>query len=101
MQHQRSGSTRPRRLSVSGRRGIYYRERQDGRRRYEIGYRDSAGKQRWKAVPGNLKDSEAALEEVRGRLRRGERVAPTNQTFEDVARAWLPERDSPPHSRGV
>ncbi len=89
MQHERSASTRPRRIKVNGRRGIYYREGQDGRRRYEIGYRDSAGKQRWKAVTGNLKDAEAALEEVRGRLRRGERVAPTRQTFEDVAKAWL------------
>lgn len=89
MQHERSADTRARRLKVKDRRGIYYRELPNGRRRYEIGFYDSAGRQRWKTIPGNLKDAEAALEGVRGKLRRGERVAPTNKTFEDVSAAWL------------
>ncbi len=89
MQTERTDSAAPRRTKVKDRRGIYYRPGADGRRRYEITYRDSEGRQRWKVVPGGLKDAEAALEEVRGRLRRGERLAPTKLTFAEVAALWL------------
>jgi integrase len=71
------------------RRGIYYRLGRDGRRRYEITFRDSEGRQRWKVVPGGLTDAEATLHEVRGKLRRGERVSPTKATFGEVAEAWI------------
>ncbi len=40
-------------------------------------------------VGGNLRAAEAAREELRTRVRRGERVAPSRQTFEEVATAWL------------
>jgi integrase len=50
------------------------------------------GRQRWKVVPGGLRDAEAALEEVRSRLRRGERVAPTKKTLEETAHDWLEGR---------
>lgn len=89
MQAERTDSPASRRTKVKDRRGIYYRKGADGRRRYEITYRDSEGRQRWKVVPGGLKDAEAALEEVRARLRRGERVAPTKLTFAEVAEQWL------------
>lgn len=89
MQAERTDSAAPRRTKVKDRRGIYFRHGADGRRRYEITYRDSEGRQRWKVVPGGLKDAEGALEEVRGRLRRGERVAPTKLTFAEVADLWL------------
>ena len=88
MQGQRIDSRPVRRVKVKGRRGIYYREGADGRR-YEITFRDSEGRQRWKVVSGGLKDAEAALEDVRGKLRRGERVSPTKATFNEVADAWL------------
>jgi integrase len=80
---------RPRRLKVKGRRGIYYRDAANGRRAYEITYTDSEGRRRWQRVPGGLKDAEAALEEMRRRLRRGERVAPTRATFAEVAESWI------------
>jgi integrase len=89
MQHDRSASAAPRRIKVNDRRSIYFRKDTQGRRRYEITYRDSEGRQRWKVVPGNLKDAEAALQEIRIRLRRGERVTPGKATFEEVADAWL------------
>jgi integrase len=79
----------PRRVRVRDRRGIYYRIGKDSRRRYEITYRDTEGRQRWKVIPGGLRDAEAALAQVKARLRRGERVVPTRQTFEQVANDWL------------
>jgi integrase len=82
---------RPRRESVRNRPGIYYREGSRGRR-YEITYVDSEGRRRWQVVPGGLKDAEAAREEVRRRLRRGERVAPSRQTVAEAAEAWLAAR---------
>ncbi|MBA2643147.1 MAG: site-specific integrase [Actinobacteria bacterium] len=78
-----------RRVRVNGRRGIYYRLGADGKRRYEITYRDSDGRQRWKTVSGGLKDAQTALEDIHGRRRRGERVSPTRATFAEVAEAWL------------
>lgn len=78
-----------RRVRVSGRRGIYYRVLADGKRRYEITFRDSAGRQRWKTVPGNLKDAVAALEELNTRKRRGERISPSRATFAKVSTSWL------------
>lgn len=89
MQTEATVSQPPRRTKVKDRRGIYFRVGADGKRRYEITFRDSRGKQRWKVVPGGLKDAEVALEEVRGKLRRGERVSPTKATFEEVAKLWF------------
>lgn len=89
MQNEGTRSTPARRVNVKGRRGIYYREGKDGQRRYEITYRDSTGKQRWKVVPGGLKEAEAALEDVRRKIRMGERVAPSRVTFAEVAAQWF------------
>ena len=82
-------TTLARRVSVKNRPGIYYREGQHGRR-YEIAFRDSDGRQRWKVTGGNLKEAEGALEAMRGRMRRGERVAPTRVTFEEGVALWRP-----------
>ena len=79
----------PRRVHVKGRQGIYYREAANGSRPYEITYVGTDGRRRWQTVHGGLKDAEAAREDVRARIRRGERVAPRNITFEAFARAWL------------
>src|SRR5438874_6733449 len=86
MQHQ---GTRRRRVAVKGHRGVYYRVSANGRRVYEITYVDSEGRRRWQVVPGNLAHAEVALEEVRGRRRRGERVAPSRARVEEVAPKWL------------
>jgi integrase len=77
-----------RRIRVNGRRGIYYRDTPAGRR-YEITFLDSDGKRRWRTLNGSLRDAEAALEEVRGKMRRGERVAPSKLTFAAYGETWL------------
>jgi hypothetical protein len=60
---------------------------------YEIRYLDSTGKHRWEVVHGNLDVAEARRAELRLRRRRGGRIEPTRQTFEQYAREWL-ERQS-------
>jgi hypothetical protein len=80
---------RPRRTSVKNHPGIYYRESGNGKRRYEISFTDSLGKRRWKVVDGNLEAAEAAREELRGRIRKGERVVPTRLTLAELAAEWF------------
>jgi integrase len=94
MQHEASAigaPATPRRTKVTGRRGIYYRKTPKGRK-YEVTFTDTTGRQRWKTIPGtdNLKDAEAALEELRSKLRRGERVAPARLTFAETVELWRP-----------
>jgi integrase len=81
----------PRRRPVKRHSGIYYRPRLDGKVTppYEIPYLDSKGKRRWEVVHGNLDVAEARRSELRLRRRRGERIEPTRQTFEEYAREWL------------
>jgi integrase len=81
----------PRRRPVRRHPGIYYRPRRDGKvgPPYEIRYLDSSGKHRWEVVHGNLEVAEARRAELRLRRRRGERIEPTRQTFEQYAAEWL------------
>lgn len=51
MQHDRTESTPSRRVNVKDHRGVYYREDKNGKRRYEIGFRDSAGSQHGSGTP--------------------------------------------------
>ena len=78
-----------RRTKVKGKPGVYFREL-GGRRRYEITYVDSDGRRRWQTVPGfdNLDEAEAALGDVQQRLRKGERVAPSRQSFSELHDEW-------------
>src|SRR5262245_2383784 len=71
--------------------GIYYRESRDGKRTYLIVYRDSDGKQRSRNVPGGLRAAQAALDDVKGRSRRGERTAPSRVRLRDFGDEWLNE----------
>ena len=86
-----SAAPLPRRRPVPRHPGIYYRPRHDGKVAppYEIPYLDSSGKRRWEIVRGNLEAAEARRAELRLRRRRGERIEPTRQTFEQYAREWL------------
>jgi integrase len=77
-----------RRVRVAKHPGIYYRETPAGRR-YEITFLDSDGRRRWQTIDGGLREAEAALGELRSRLHRGERVAPTKITFAELAETWL------------
>src|SRR5262245_49873330 len=80
----RNKTTPPRRERVE--RGIW---RHPVTRRYEFNYTDSSGKLRWKTVEGGLREARAARASVVAKLHRGERVVPTSQTFEELAREWL------------
>ena len=78
---------------------VFFREVvEPGRRKpvrtYEVGYRDSAGKQRWKSTGPRLDDALAFRDDVMGRRRKGERVETTNATFAEVAEAWLGSQSS-------
>jgi hypothetical protein len=47
--------------------------------RYEIVYRASDGDQRRQTVEGGLREAETALADVKARMGRGEKVAPTRR----------------------
>ncbi len=78
----------PRRTRSSRYPGVYYRDGKTGRR-YEISFSDSDGRRRWKVVDGGEKEALAALDDVRTRKRKGERVAPTRVTLGEVWKPWL------------
>src|SRR6266536_2552924 len=88
---QAKGNPRPRRRPVARHPGIYYRPRVGGKVAppYEIRYLDSSGTRRWAVVHGSLEEAEAKRAELLLRRRRGERIEPTRQSFEQYAREWL------------
>jgi integrase len=100
---QAKGNPRPRRRPVARHPGIYYRPRPGGKVQppYEVPYLDSSGKRRWAVVHGSLDDAEAKRAELRLRRRRGERIQPTRQTFEEHAREWLERQDVRPRTREI
>jgi len=81
----------PRRRPVKRHPGIYYRPRPDGKLGppYEISYLDSSGRRRWEIIHANLDAAEARRAELRLRRRRGERIEPCRQTFQQYAEEWL------------
>jgi integrase len=77
-----------RRLRVE--RNIYRRQDAVGHTVHEVGYRDSAGRQRWRTVDGGITAARAARDDVLGRKGRGERVQPNPRLrFSEAADAWL------------
>jgi integrase len=88
---QAKRNPQPRRKPVPRHPGIYYRPRRGGKVQppYELRYLDSTGVRRWEVVHGSLEDAQARRAELLLRRRRGERIAPTRQTFAEYARAWL------------
>ena len=66
-------------------RGVSYRLHADGTRQYAVYYRG-----RYLAVEGGEQEAIAKQAELRGKAARGERaVAPTRQTFAELAEQWL------------
>ena len=68
---------------------------------YEVGFKDGAGKQRWRTVTGGITAARAARDELLARRARGERVEPnTRLRFADAAMSWLdgPVRDLRPRT---
>ena len=92
-----------RRRPVPRRPGIYYRPGPAGKVKppYEICYFDSSGTRRWQTVEGTLDDAEAKRAELMLRRRRGGRIEPTRQTFEQYAREWLARQTCRPRTREV
>src|SRR5438132_2805328 len=92
---QAKRNRRPRRVPVARHPGIYYRPRAGGKVAppYEIRYLDSSGTRRWAIVHGSLEEAEAKRAELLLRRRRGQRIEPTRQTFEQYAREWLERQD--------
>jgi len=71
-------------------RNIYRRQDAGGHTVHEVGYRDSAGRQRWRTVDGGITAARAARDDVLGRKGRGERVQPNPRLrFGEAADAWL------------
>src|SRR3954447_17042293 len=92
---QNMGIRGVRRRPVARHPGIYYRPGRGGKVQppYEISYFDSRGQRRWQTVEGTLGEAEAKRAELMLRRRRGGRVEPTRQTFEQYAREWLARQD--------
>jgi integrase len=90
----------PRRRPVKRHPGIYYRPRVDGKvgPPYEITYLDSSGRRRWEVIHANLDAAEARRAELRLRRRRGERIEPCRQTFNQYASEWLQRQDARPRT---
>jgi hypothetical protein len=82
---KKNGSADPFRRTKTRHRGISYRERADGSRRYSIYFRGN-----YIAVEGGEQEAIAKQADLRGRAARGERaVVPKKQTFAEVAELWF------------
>lgn len=69
--------------------GIY--KRRDGK--FELGWRDASGKQKWRVVDGGIKAARAALAQEHARRSRGEKVASDPRLrFDQAADAWWTAR---------
>ena len=89
---QSKANAKPRRIKVKGRQGIYYRELESRKRRYEIGYLDSDKKQRWETIDGNLEAAQAKRDAIIARMRGGEIVSPSDLRVGDLLDTWLKEQ---------
>jgi len=72
--------------------GIYYSERSNGSRSYEVRYRDSNGKTRFQVCGPLLRDALDKQAKIRTRLNEGERVAPNQMRFADLVTEWQQHR---------
>jgi len=57
--------------------------------RYEVAFRDSDGRLRFKTVGPNLQEAVAARADLVGKVRKGGPVRPSRVTFSDYADSWL------------
>jgi len=71
-------------------RNIYRRLDADGRWRYELNFRDSDGRPRRQTIrDGGIKAARAALADVKARMGKGQRVAPSpHLSFGQAAECW-------------
>jgi integrase len=74
-------------------RNIYKRTSAKGRAVFEVGYRDSTGRQRWRTVEGGIRAARVVRDDLLAKRGRGERIQPNPRLrFEDAAEAWLSEQ---------
>lgn len=83
-----SSHATPRRRREPGDRNRNIYRRYDGR--FEVGYRDSTGRQRWTGAFDTISAARATRDELFGRKARGDRVQPnTRLRFGEAADRWL------------
>lgn len=83
-----SSHATPRRRREPGDRNRNIYRRYDGR--FEVGYRDSTGRQRWTRPYDTVTAARAARDDLLGRKARGDRVQPnTRLRFGEAADRWL------------
>jgi integrase len=83
-----SSNATPRRRREPGDRNRNIYRRYDGR--FEIGYRDSSGRQRWTHAYDTITAARAARDDLLGRKARGDRVQPNPRLrFGEAADRWL------------
>jgi hypothetical protein len=82
---QKQASQPRRRTRVKNATGVY----RSITGKYEIAYRDSDGRLRFKTIGDNLEAAKAARAEIVVKLDRGERVAPSRTTFAEWSAEWL------------
>jgi integrase len=81
---------KPRRARVPGELNHHVFKRYDGQ--YEVGYRDSDGKQRWPGPYETIKEARAKRDDLLGRRGRGEKVRPNPRLkFGDAGRRMQDE----------
>jgi integrase len=81
--------------------GVYYRPGPGGKVAppYEFCYFDSRGSRRWQTVEGSLDEAEAARAELLLRRRKGGRIEPGRERFEEYARGWLARQTTRPRTQ--
>jgi len=81
----------PRRVRVPGERNANVYRRYDGR--FEVGYRDSTGRQRWTEAIDTITAARARRDDVLGRKGKGEHVQPNPRLkFGEAADRWLADQ---------
>jgi integrase len=69
---------------------VYYRLDANGRKVFEVGFRDSTGRQRWRRVDGGITAARTIRNDLLARKGKGERVQPNPKLrFGDAAAAWF------------
>ena len=86
-----SNDRKPRRVREPGPKNANVYRRADGK--FEIGYRDTDGRQRWRGPFETVTSARAARDDARGRSRRGERESANPRLkFGEAADRWLAEQ---------
>jgi integrase len=71
-------------------RNIYKRTSAERREEFEVGYRDSTARQRWRRIEGGIRAARTVRDDLLVRRWRGERVRPgARLRLEQAADAWL------------